>query len=280
MQKIALLTDSASDITNELMDDYNIKLLPFRIIFSDKEYEDRIDIQPQDVYPLIEKEFPKTSLPNPEKVEELLCKLEEEGYTHVISINISSNLSGTANSVRLLLEEHPKLISYVYDSKTLTGAQGAIVLSCAKMIREGKTFEEIIESLPSLREKSHCYFTVGTLEYLKKGGRIGKVAGTIGELLNLKPIIVVGDDGIYHTYAKIRGRKQAMSKLEQILDSYINKSKCNVWVMEGNSKNEAIKLYESLKNHENINEIHLGSIGPALSVHTGPGLFGLIIQEL
>lgn len=280
MQKIALLTDSASDITNELIEEYDIKLLPFRIIFSDKEYEDRINIQPQDIYPLIEKEFPKTSLPNPEEVEKLLCNLENEGYTHVISINISCNLSGTANSIRLLLEDHPKLTSYVYDTKTLTGAEGAIVLSCAKMIRDGKSFEEIVDCLPSLRKKSHCYFTVNTLEYLKKGGRIGKVAGTIGELLNLKPIIVVGDDGIYHTYAKIRGRKQAMSKLEKILDSYIAKTKCNVWVMEGNSMDEAVKLYESLKDHKNINEIHLGSIGPALSVHTGPGLFGLIIQEL
>lgn len=280
MQKIALLTDSASDIPMNLIDEYNIKFVPFRIISSKNEYKDKIDIHPKDVYPLLEKEIPKTSLPSADDVEKLLCELENEGYTHVISINISSQLSGTANSIRLLLEDHPKLTSYVYDTKTLTIAEGSIVLAAAKMIKEGKNFEEIISSLPKFRDKTHCYFTLATLEYLKKGGRIGKVAGTIGELLNLKPIIVVGDDGIYHTYAKIRGRKQAMNKLDQILDSYISNTKCNVWVMEGDSMEEAKKLYETLKTHHNINEIHLGTIGPALSVHTGPGLFGIVIEEL
>lgn len=280
MQKIAILTDSASDLTKELMEQYNIKFAPFRIIYSDREYEDKIDISPNEMYASLKREIPTTSLPSIEGIEKILCSLEKEGYTHVISINISSALSGTSNSVRLVLEDHPKLISYVYDTKTLCMAEGAIVIEAAKLVKAGKSFEEIIEVLPSFREKSHCYFTLNTLEYLKKGGRIGKVAGTIGELLNLKPIIHVGDDGIYHTYAKLRGRKQSINKLFEVLTEYLAKGKCNLWVIEGDSLEAGTELYNSIKSLNNVNEVNIATVGPALGVHTGPGLIGLIIQEV
>ena len=280
MEKIAILTDSASDLTKEVIDKYNINVLPFRIIYSDREYEDLIDITPDEVYSSFEREIPTTSLPSVEKIETIYNQLEEEGYTHLISINISSNLSGTLNSIRLVSEEHPKIKSYIYDTKTLTASEGVIVLEACKMIEEGKSFDEIIEKLPEFRKNVHCFFTIKTLEYLKKGGRIGRVAGTIGELLNLKPIIEVGDDGIYNTYSKVRGRKQALSKLHSILDGFLAKGKCNVWVLHGAAKEECIELYDELKNLPNVNYMTTGTISPALGVHTGPGLIGLIIQEV
>lgn len=280
MQKIAILTDSASDLTNELMDQYNIKAVPFRIIYSDREYEDKVNITPNEMYASLKKEIPTTSLPSIERIETILCSLEEEGYTHVISINISSALSGTSNSVRLVLEDHPKLTSYVYDTKTLCMAEGVIVIEAAKLVKAGKSFEEIIEALPSFREKSHCYFTLNTLEYLKKGGRIGKVAGTIGELLNLKPIIHVGDDGIYNTYAKLRGRKQSINKLFEILTEHLTKSKCNIWIIEGDALDTGTEMFNSIKDLNNVNTVNMATVGPALGVHTGPGLIGLIIQEV
>lgn len=280
MQKIAILTDSASDLTNEEMNKYNIKFAPFKIIYSDREYEDKVDITPNEMYASLKREIPTTSLPSREAIEKILCSLEEEGYTHVISINISCELSGTGNSVRLALEDHPKLISYVYDTKTLCMAEGVIVLEAAKLVQAGKSFEEIVEALPIFRSKSHCYFTLNTLEYLKRGGRIGKVAGTIGELLNLKPLIHVGDDGIYHTYAKLRGRKQSINKLYEILNEYLIKGKCNVWLIEGDALEEVTEICNSVKGLSNVNEVNITTVGPALGVHTGPGLIGFIIQQV
>lgn len=281
MQKIALLTDSAADISVDLMKKYNIQLAPFRIIYSDgTEYEDGINIKPAEIYRRLKEEMPSTSLPSVQRIENILCNLEAEGYTHIICITISSELSGTWNSIRLALENHLNLTSYVYDSKTLTMAEGALVLSTAKLIEEGKSFEEIIEVLPKLRTKVHTYFIVDTLEYLKKGGRIGKVAGTIGELLNLKPLITVGDEGVYHTYAKIRGKKQAISKLKEIAKGYLTDKKCNLWVMDGGAQEEGDVLFEAVKEFDNINEIHRGIIGSSLGIHTGPGLIGFVIEEV
>jgi DegV family protein with EDD domain len=280
MQKIAIITDSGSDLSPDLLKKYNIHSLPFRIIYSDNEYEDGVSITPYEMYDALEREVPTTSLPSMERIDSILHTLEEEGYTHVIAMHISSALSGTINSVRLALEDHPKLISYVYDTKTLSMAQGSIVISVAKLIADGKTFEEIISSLPSLRKCVHTYFTLNTLEYLKKGGRIGRVAGTIGELLNLKPIVFVGDDGVYQTYAKARGRKQSLNKLKELIEEYLSKKRCNVWIIEGNAIEESQNLLNSLKGNENVNEIFIATVGPALGVHTGPGLLGFIIEEL
>ena len=144
MQKIGIITDSASDITNDIIEKYNIKVAPFRIIYSGKEYEDKVDISPEEVYSSLHKEIPTTSLPNVERINEILDEFEKEGYTHVISINISSDLSGTSNSIRLVLEDHPKLTSFVFDTKTLTMAEGCLVIEAAKLVEEGKTFEEIV----------------------------------------------------------------------------------------------------------------------------------------
>ncbi|MDQ0150217.1 DegV family protein [Eubacterium multiforme] len=281
MQKIAVLTDSGSDLTLEQLKDNNIEFTPFKIIYSTGEFEDKIDLSPEEVYASLDKEVPTTSLPSTARIENILTKLEEEGYTHVIAVTISSGLSGTSNAIRLALEDHPKLISYVFDTKILSMAEGALVLNAAELVKEGKTFEEIIEELPKLRKKTYGYFTINTLEYLKKGGRIGKVAGTIGEILNLKPIISVDDEGVYYTYAKVRGRKQSINRLLKIAKEHLDKCKCKVWVLNGGSSiEEFTPFYEAVSKLHNIESIAPATIGPALGVHTGPGLLGLIFQEV
>lgn len=278
MQKIALITDSGSDLSLEELKEYNINLLPLRISYSTGEYQDKIDIKASDVYANLDKEVPKTSLPSPETTEKILNKLEKEGYTHVIGICISGGLSGTANSLRLSLEDHPNLTSYVYDTKILAYPEGEIAIEVSKLIKAGKTFEEIIENLPKIREKIAGYFTINTLEYLKKGGRIGRVAGTLGEMLNLKPLITTDENGVYYTIAKARGRKQALSKLTEILKSHLSKNRCDVTVLQGGCEAEALKYMESLIGLENINTLKISEISPALGVHGGPGLMGFCVK--
>ncbi|MGM9972943.1 MAG: DegV family protein [Clostridiaceae bacterium] len=279
MEKIALITDSSCDINIEVLKEKNIYLLPFRIIYKDKEYADKVEISAHEVYSSLTTEIPSTSLPSVQLMEDTLLEIEDKGYTHVIAVMISSNLSGTANSLRLMCENHPKLTCTVYDTKTLTMGQGSLVLECSRMIEEGKSYNEILEELPKLREKTHVYFTIETLEYLRKGGRIGKVAGTIGDFLNLKPIIHVGDDGIYHTKAKARGKKQALSKLLGIVKEYLEKGKCSLWLLNGGDPEDANSLMPLIKDHSNLVNIYTGQIGPALGVHTGPGLVGFVIKE-
>jgi len=278
MQKIALITDSACDLDLNTLRENNINLLPLRIIYSNSDYRDRIDISPQEVYDNLEKEVPKTSLPSAQETEEVLNKLEQEGYTHVICISISSGLSGSFNAIRLALEDHPKLTSFVYDSKILAYPQGEIVLEVAKLIKEGKSYEEIIKEIPEIRKRVIGYFTINTLEYLKRGGRIGRLAGTVGELLNLKPIITTDEDGVYYNVAKVRGRKQSLSKMTELLKGYLAKNKCEIAILHAGCEDEAIKYMNSLKDLTNIVSIKIAEISPALGIHGGPGLIGFSVK--
>ncbi len=280
MQKIALIVDSACDLSLETLNERNIKLLPLRISYSDKEYRDKIDISADEIYNNLEKEVPKTSLPSAEIMEEILMSLENEGYTHVIAITISSGLSGTFNSIRLVLEDHPKLTSYVFDTKILAMPEGIMALEVSDLINSGKSFEEIVSAIPKIRDSISGYFTINTLEYLKRGGRIGKISGTIGEMLNLKPVVSVDDDGVYYTVCKARGRKQSILKLTNILKDELSLGPCKVWVLQGGALEEAKKFMESIKDLKNIVTLNMSQISPALGVHGGPGLLGLAIQKV
>lgn len=281
MDKIALITDSASDLSTDFAKTNNIKIVPFKIIFSDREYDDGIDINPQMLYEALPKEIPTTSLPSVEKFAFALESSKSEGYTHAIIITISSGISGAYNSARLAAENTSGIETFVFDSMTLTMSEGAMVIETANLIKEGKSFNEIIDILPTFRDKIDVFFTIDTLEYLIKGGRIGKVSGTIADALNLKPIITVGNDGVYHTVCKVRGIKQSISRLASLLKPYLEVSRCRVWILDGDAPDKATMLYNSIKDLPNVIECTLGGeIGPALGVHTGPGLVGFIVEKV
>ena len=278
MNKIALVTDSTSDLNHDEIKKYNIHVLPLKIVYKDREYTDRVDISPDEVYNNMEVEVPTTSLPSIEDIERLFIKLKGEGYTHVIAVTISTGLSGTYNSVRLVSENHPEMTFEVFDSRALTLGAGAIVLECGEMINSGKDFEEIVEELPKLRDRIIVYYVLDTLKYLIKGGRIGRVSGSIGELLNLKPIISINKEGVYYTYTKVRGRKQSISKIFDIVKETLDEKKAKVWVLHGGAKEEAQELYKKVLELPNIIQVGFSDISPVAGVHTGPGLIGVTIM--
>lgn len=280
MEKIAIFTDSACDLKDEDLKEYQIRFLPLQIIYEVKTYRDRVEISADEVYGNFEKEVPKTSLPMGTDVDDLFKSLVAEGYTHAIGVMISSGLSGTANSVKLMAENYPELTTFVYDTMNLSMAEGLQALNAAKMVKEGKSFEEITSELPKYKKLVDTYYCVATLEYLIKGGRIGKVAGTIGQMLNIKPIISVNEDGVYYTVDKARGTNQAYVKLVNILKENLEKTKCKVWVMHGGAKKEALDMVERIKDLPGILSLEYAQISPALGVHTGKGLLGICVERV
>jgi DegV family protein with EDD domain len=279
MSKIALITDSTSDVDKEMIEKYNLKVLPLRIIYKDREYIDRVTITPKEVYDNFAQEIPSTSLPSMKDMEDLYLKLEEEGYTHAIAVVISAGLSGTYNTLRLVSENHPSIETCVFDSKSLTIGEAAIVEECGEMIKCGKTFQEIVEALPEIQDRITVYYVVDTLKYLIKGGRIGKVSGTIGEILNIKPIISINKEGVYYTYAKAKGKKKGTSKLVDIAREALDHAPCKIWVMHGGAYNEVKNFADAIAQLPNITRLCFGEISPVAGVHTGPGLLGLVILK-
>ncbi len=281
MGKIALLTDSACDIDDETIRKYNIRVLPFKIIYKDREYTDKVDITPEEIYDNLKYEIPKSSLPAMEDIEEAYKKLGEESYTHVIAVVISSGLSGTYNAVKLISEQFTEIKTYVYDTKSTSVCEGIILKKCGELIEGGKSFDEIVEYIPLIKKKLHFNFVFGTLEYAKKGGRIGKISATIGELLDIKPIVGFDEEyGQCFTYAKVRGRNKSLNKLLEIGREMGKVKNCDAYLVHGNSKEDAMKIYDLLKKIPGIINVYLiGQISAIVGVYSGPGTIGICYVE-
>ena len=281
MEKIALITDTTADLSEDIIKKYNINVLPFRIIYKDREYKDRVDITPKEIYENLDKEMPKSSLPSIEDIDNLFLKLKKEGYTHAIAVVLSSGLSGIYNAVKLVSENHPEIKTYVYDSKSISVGEGVLVEKSAEMINKNEKFDNIIKEMDKLKNRCHLFFMVDTLEYLKRGGRIGKISGTIGELLNIKPIISVDkNDGKYYTVDKARGKKQSMNKMIDIVKKIVANNKSYIYMGHGNGLENCKSIYKNIKDLNNVLSAEIrGEISPVAGAHSGPGLVGILIVE-
>lgn len=282
MEKIGIITDSACDLKAGDFNPDLVKVIPLKIAFSDGEYKDGVTISAEETYRRMDQETPKTSLPDGSDMNDALHYFKDNGYSHVICIFLASKLSGTYNAFQHFAEEFKdSLVIESIDSNSLSWAEGLLVQLAEKLIGEGKPFAEIVEAVRAKMKTINVYFVLDTLEYLIKGGRIGKVSGTIGQLLNILPIIHIGEDGVYHTADKARGKRQGVAKLVGILrDNYLTKGPCNVYAVHGGSPAEGAELLETVKALANVKEAHLAQITPSLGVHTGKGLLGLIIEEI
>ncbi|MGE5398230.1 MAG: DegV family protein [Chitinophagales bacterium] len=278
--RIALLTDSACDLPEEIIKEYDINVLPLKIIYGTQEFNDRVDIQPQDVYDQMPQKIPTTAMPCLGDIKHMFENLKKKGYEKVLAVHISSGLSGTFDAVKMWAQEIKDMQVHVFDTKVLSIAEGLQVYEAAKDIARGLEIHSILENLIGQQPKIHTYYVLETLEYLKRGGRIGKVAATVGEFLNIKPIISIDKEGKYYTHSKARGRRKSINTLADLVTQAVKHNKINLAVMHGGALEEALKLKEHLQELPNIKEIIFGQISPALGVHTGPGLVGVCIQEL
>lgn len=282
-ERIAILADSACDLPREIIERFKIKILPLKVIYPEKTYCDRIDIQPNDVYIRMPEEIPTTSMPSVHDIKNMIENIKKEGFTHIMAIPLSSGLSGTYQTIKMVASEIDDIIIDTFDSKTLSMGTGWMVLETAKNIAKGLSFREIKEQLKNLQPKSHVFFVVETLEYLRRGGRIGYVAGMLGQALHFKPIISVNHEGKYFTYCKARGRSKSISKLIQIVEEHSRDKEINLAVLHGGALAEGEKVVEKIRqlpNKHNIREIIFSDITPALGVHTGPGLLGICLYEV
>ena len=284
-QKIALLTDSCADLSPRLAEENHIYRVPLRILCADGEYSDGVNIFGGDIYARLRAgELPQTSLPSGEDIEKTLRQIVVDGYDGVVAVMLSSGLSGTYNLVRLIGEECRGMLPVrVYDSLSGSLGMGMTLLQLAEDIRRGMEWEELTERrVPQLLAGSHPFFSVDTLEYLVKGGRIGKVTATAGTLLQIKPIITFASDGQLQSVAKVRGRGQVMDKLVAMAVKACGEHRrYNLAVANGGAPAEMElvrqKLITALPDYDHIWE---GEIDGTLSVYIGDGVLGAAVQVL
>lgn len=281
MNNIKLVCDSLSDIPKELIDKYDIQVVPLTVIFDEKEYIDGIDISKEKFYKMLRssEDIPKTSQCTYIQFRDIFKKYVSQG-SDILYIGGSSSASGTLQSATMARNDLDGNI-YIFDTKNLSIGSGCLVLSAAEMIAKGENIINIIAHLDKIKESVKIFFTVDNLDYLQKGGRISLAKATIGNMLNIKPILSV-EEGLVKPVEQVRGKKQVLSKILNLIKENIGTdlSKKRVLLTYGDNKAEIVIFKEKIEKEFIVGEIIIENVSSSICSHTGPGIIGIACCDI
>jgi DegV family protein with EDD domain len=280
--KLAVITDSAANLLPSFLKQHkNLFVVPLMIVVDGKNYRDQVEITANEVYKQLDDHNVTTSLPSMDDLNNLLEDLKKKEYTDALVINLSSGLSGTYNAFRLAFESVKGIKITHYDSKTLGGGLGYIVEYALELVAKKTPVEKIVPLLEELRFKdSLAIYTINTLKYLKKGGRIGKVEGTIGNILHIKPVITVDDQGVYITLSKAFGLTRSLLTMKDLFVEKFGKDLIDLTIHYGDDEPKAAELGQKLQKELNVRTLTLSPLTPVLGIHTGPMMFSYVGRRI
>ena len=276
MEKIAIVIDSTSYLTDEEKERYNIKTVYLNVVIGNKPYREIIDMSVENYYNYLAdetNEIPTTSQPVIGDVVATFEKLKKEGYTDVIAIGLSSGISGTYASYSVADLMVNGINIHPFDSEVSAQAEGFYAIKAGKLIEENKTAKEIIKQLEEMKKLSKAYFLVDRLSHLQRSGRLSTGQAVAGSLLKVKPILHF-DDKIIVPYQKIRTYKKAIARIYELFDEFYNENKnknINVCVLHVNDDIKADEIKSYLENNYPNIKIKKDYIGPVISTHLGLG---------
>lgn len=285
MGKVRIVTDSTADIPLDVRERLGISMVPLKVLFGEETYLDAVTIQTDEFYEklIASPVLPRTSQPSPNEFVEMYERLlAEDPEGPVISIHLSSALSGTYQSAVIaqsMMEEAGDVT--IIDSKSASYGIGMRVIRAAEMAQSGRSKEEILAELARLESEMQIYFLVDTLEYLHKGGRIGKASALIGSILNIKPILSLDPSGTVYPVDKVRGTKKTMARILELLQQrFDSQTPVELTVAWSSDKAPAMELYDYLKGHFNIRKLEFTTIGAVIGTYTGPGLSAVFMYKV
>ncbi len=278
-----IVTDRGMDLSPQQLAELTLHFVPLQIILDGKSYSSGEDLQPDEFYRMLERtsSFPTTSQPSVEEFARLYRKLAKTD-PEILSIHISSGLSGTINTARAAAESVPEAHITIVDSLTLSAPFGWQVEAAAKALKAGWSRERIVAMLEQLRTETRAMFTLATMKYLIHGGRISHLRGLLASVLNIKPIIAVETEhGTYAELGKEMTFKRALQKIVDLLEGwYPSGTKLRVQLLHGNNLEGVEILRQRLLQAFNVHWEPVTAIAPVLGAHTGPSLVGLAVAPL
>lgn len=273
--KIALVTDSTSVLTEKEVKDNNVIVTPIPIIIGDKEYLEGVNITSAELFETQKQgaAFPKTSQPSMGEMLALFNKLHEEGYEAIITITLSSGISGFYNTLKNMARNYPEYGLYPYDSKLTVRLQGYLVLAAARMIKNGLEPEEILKRLDKIRATMDELFVVDDLKNLSRGGRLSNASAFIGTMLHIKPLLTFNEEGKIIAFDKIRSLKRAVSKAEDITlertGKLSYKDKLRFFVLHSNDAKQAEGIKSFIESNFPGLPIDVSEFSPVIATHLG-----------
>lgn len=275
---IKIVTDSTSYIPEEFINKYDISVVSLNVIMNGESIRE-VDLDNETFYSKMEEstEIPSSSQPSPDEIYNTFEKIIKEGNS-IVGIFISSDMSGTVSSANLiknmLLEKYPTAHIEIVDSRSNCMQMGYVAIEAAKAAAAGKSMEEVIDVCTSIINNSRFLFTPDTLDYLKKGGRIGGASALLGTLFQIKPILTVCD-GKTTVFTKVRTKKKAVDTLvTTLVNDLQGKELGGVIVHHINCQDEGLSLAAKIKKQLGV-DVQIDTIGPIIGLHVGPGSIGV-----
>jgi DegV family protein with EDD domain len=274
--KTAIVTDSTAYIPKELRESLNIHMIPLSVILGGETYREEIDITANEFYEEVvtQDKLPTTSQPPVGEFVELFEKLSRD-YDAVVSIHLSSGISGTYQGAVQAGEMVDGIDVYAYDSEISCMIQGFYALEGAKLARAGKGAEEIVRLLDEMKESVQAYFMVDDLAHLQRGGRLSQAQAIIGSLLQVKPLLHFVDKVIV-PFEKIRTRKKALKRVEGLLEEAVKDGRAyQASIIHANREEEAVEWMKELSGKYPNVEFDVSYFGPVIGTHLGEGSMGM-----
>jgi DegV family protein with EDD domain len=274
--KVAIVTDSIASMTQEMGREYGVHVVPIHISFGEQSYCDDIDLDAASFYHKLAQNsrLPTTSQPTALDFQQAYAQVARKAEA-IVSIHASQKVSATVDSARSASLQMPDLPIYVIDTETLSMGQGLIVIAAARAAAQGKSAEEIVELVEDLIPKVRVLFTVETLEYLHRGGRIGGATAFLGTALKIKPVLHI-DDGRVEPLEKPRTRKRAVARLSELMEEQVGvEQPIHAAVLHCNAQEEAEAFAERIRARFNCLELTIAEAGPTIGTHGGPGTLGI-----
>jgi DegV family protein with EDD domain len=279
--KIGIVTDSTCDLPEKITREYGIGVIPILVRIDGKEYRDGVDLSPSSFYTMLQSSnsAATTSQPAPGAFkafyEEMLKK-----YDALISIHMSKSFSGTVQTARYAVEGMGNPNIHVVDSHIVSMGMGALVLQAARDVQKGFDVATVIRRVEQVRQQVRLFVALSTLEYLHKGGRIGKMTAFLGSLLKIRPLLEAVD-GEVKPLARCRSRRDAVETLLHSVDHMIRAGqKYFIAVMHTTAETDADEMEKILKERYPGQEYFLGQAGPVLGCHVGPDAFAVMVTPV
>ncbi|GAB5602421.1 DegV family protein [Thermus sp. FJN-A] len=279
--KVALVTDSTSDLPKPLRESLGVRVVPLYVNLGGKVYKDWEEITPEAIFQKVRQgeAFPTTSQPSPE---DFLRAYQEAlaGADHVLSIHISAKLSGTVQSAELAAQNFPGRVT-VFDSQAASLGIGMMVLRAHELLSQGKGLEEVLAELERLRRDHFVRFSVATLEFLKRGGRIGGAQALLGTLLGIKPILTL-KEGRVEAAGRARGERKAKEEILRDFKAWgAGRGRIRAFFLYSAEEGAVRELKELiLASGLPVEEALVSELGAVIASHTGPGTYGFYAYSL
>ncbi|HET6352089.1 MAG TPA: DegV family protein [Coriobacteriia bacterium] len=277
MAKIAVVTDSTSDLTAQELTDLGVTMVPLKVLFGDESYLDWVELMPEEFYKRLVASpiLPKTSQPSPADFQDAYDKLADEGYEGIVSIHLSAALSGTHESA-MLASKKSRIPVRVVDSKEVTRALGMVVTETARVAATGADLDAVEKVALDVAASMRVFFVVESLEYLVKGGRAGKAQGLAASLLNIKPVLMVNDDGIIEPFKKVKGKKKAIAEMAaHVAEEAKASGRLRLSLLHAANDEDAAEFRRELDAiGADVEYEREGAIGAVIGTYTGPGVVG------